>query len=113
MAALIDACPPHSADCYAPGQLPCPRCGIPVTQTRLRCTPDQAAAAECTACSLKCADCDSEVIVSGHRARVVHAAECPWWQRYQRREVVGRIPCGTVVTHRGPYKRDPEAGEAL
>lgn len=62
---------------------------------------------------LACPDCASEVRVTVGvklvRARVIHAAECPWWQRYQAREVTGRIPCCTVVTHRGPYKRDPEA----
>lgn len=60
-----------------------------------------------------CPDCASEVRVTTGvkliRARVIHAAECPWWARHQRREVVGCIPCCTVVTHRGPYKRDPEA----
>ena len=65
------------------------------------------------ACSLKCADCPSEVrITEGlklYRARVVHDAGCPWYRRYQAHEVTGRIPCMTVVTHRGPYVRDLEA----
>lgn len=62
---------------------------------------------------LACPDCPAEVRVTAgvklFRARVIHTAECPWWQRYQAREVTGRIPCCTVVTHRGPYQRDPEA----
>ena len=62
---------------------------------------------------LACPDCRAEVRVTAgvklFRARVIHDAECPWWKRYQAREVAGRIPCCTVVTHRGPYKRDPEA----
>ena len=61
---------------------------------------------------LACADCPSEVRVTEGkavlRAGVIHSATCPWWRRYQAREVAGRIPCGVVVTHRGPYKRDPE-----
>ena len=65
---------------------------------------------------LACRDCESEVRVTTGvkliRARVIHDAECAWWLRYQRREVVGAIPCCTVVTHRGPYKRDPATGEA-
>lgn len=63
---------------------------------------------------LACPDCPAEVRVTEGkavlRARVIHAATCPWYRRYQAREVVGCIPCGTVVTHRGPYKRDPEGG---
>jgi hypothetical protein len=62
---------------------------------------------------LACPDCKAEVrITEGvklFRARVIHDAECPWYRRYQAREVVGCIPCMTVVTHRGPYERDPEA----
>ena len=62
---------------------------------------------------LACPDCAAEVRITVgvklFRARVIHAADCPWWQRYQAREVTGRIPCCTVVTHRGPYERDPEA----
>ncbi len=60
-----------------------------------------------------CPDCPAEVRVTEglkvFRARVIHGAECPWYRRYQAREVTGRIPCMTVVTHRGPYVRDPEA----
>ncbi len=63
--------------------------------------------------ALGCEDCPSEVRVTEGRAvlraRVIHAATCPWYRRYQAKEVAGRIPCGTVVTHRGPYKRDPGA----
>lgn len=62
--------------------------------------------------ALACEDCPAEVrLTEGKavlRARVIHSATCPWYRRYQAREVTGRIPCGTVVTHRGPYKRDPE-----
>lgn len=66
---------------------------------------------------LACPDCPAEIRVTEgakvFRARVIHDAECPWWKRYQAREVTGRIPCRTFVTHRGPYKRDPDAaGEA-
>jgi hypothetical protein len=61
---------------------------------------------------LACPDCTAEVrITEGvrlFRARVIHDAGCPWYRRYQAREVTGRIPCMTVVTHRGPYARDPE-----
>jgi len=63
---------------------------------------------------LACPDCPSEVRVtqgSGQyhawRARVIHAGTCPWYRRYLAGEVRGAVPCGTVVTHRGPYKRDP------
>jgi hypothetical protein len=62
---------------------------------------------------LACPDCKAEVRVTVgvklFRARVIHDAECLWFQRYQAREVTGRIPCCTVVTHRGPYQHDPEA----
>lgn len=62
---------------------------------------------------LACPGCPAEVRVTEgvklFRARVIHAADCPWYRRYLAREVVGRIPCSTFVTHRGPYKRDPEA----
>lgn len=65
---------------------------------------------------LACPDCPAGVrITEGvrlFRARVIHAATCPWWRRYQAGEVCGRIPCSTTVTHRGPYKRDPEASAA-
>jgi hypothetical protein len=54
---------------------------------------------------LACLDCPAEVRVTEGttlRARVIHAATCPWWQRYQAGEVKGRVPCGTAVVHRGP-----------
>jgi hypothetical protein len=54
---------------------------------------------------LACQDCASEVRVNGHRIRVIHSAGCPWFRPGR----TGRIPCGIVVTHRGPYKRDPGA----
>jgi hypothetical protein len=59
---------------------------------------------------LACQDCPSEVrgfAGSRWRYRVVHEATCPWWRAYQARQVVGAIPCGAVVTHRGPYKQRP------
>jgi len=68
------------------------------------------------AAELACSDCQAEVRVTEGakllRARVIHDADCAWYRRYRAREVVGRIPCRTFVTHRGPYKRDPETGEA-
>jgi hypothetical protein len=48
-----------------------------------------------------CRHCDSEVRLRGFRFRVIHAAGCPWWQPGKH----GRVPCGYVVTHRGPYAR--------
>jgi hypothetical protein len=85
---------------------------------------------------LQCDDCPSRVIgptgADRNRFRVVHAATCPAWLRYQKRlpgytampfgQVVRcdepvppgttvllsnrpMAPCGLVVTHRGPYKR--------
>jgi hypothetical protein len=87
---------------------------------------------------LQCQDCPAEVIgpsgTAKRRYRVVHAATCPTWLRYQRKltgytampsGLVVRgdepsppgttvllansplAPCGAVVTHRGPYKRWP------
>ena len=77
----------------------------------VRCTPTASADRPIRE-DLACQDCPAEVRVTAGktvlRARVIHSATCPWWKRYQVGEVVGRIPCGTVVTHRGPYKRDPE-----
>lgn len=108
----------HTLACYGPETHPCPKCGQqPVTQQRLQCgAPATSPLAECVACSLACPDCPAEVRVTEGarllRARVIHTAECPWLPRYQRHEVAGRIPCGTFVTHRGPYQRDPEAGES-
>ena len=57
---------------------------------------------------LACPDCASEVrgyAGSRWRYRVIHSATCPWWRRYQAGQARGRIPCGAVVTHRGPYVR--------
>lgn len=48
-----------------------------------------------------CRYCDSEVRLRGHRFRVIHAANCPWWQPGKH----SAIPCGYTVTHRGPYIR--------
>ena len=61
---------------------------------------------------LACEDCPAEVRVTEGakvRARVIHSATCPWYRRHEAREVAGCIPCGVIVTHRGPYKRDPGA----
>lgn len=109
--------PPHNESCYGREQHPCPKCGQwLVTQVRLQCgTPDTTPPMECVECELACPDCPAEVrITEGARllrARVIHAATCPWYRRHLARErgYGGRVPCGTVVTHRGPYKRDPEA----
>lgn len=57
---------------------------------------------------LACKDCPSEVrgfAGSRWRYRVVHEDTCPWWRAYQAGRVRGAVPCGAVVTHRGPYKR--------
>ena len=59
---------------------------------------------------LACGDCASEVHGSAGdrwRYRVIHTSTCPWWRLYQAGQVRGRVPCGAVVTHRGPYKRRP------
>jgi hypothetical protein len=59
---------------------------------------------------LACKDCPSEVrgfAGSRWRYRVIHAETCPWWRNYQAGQVHGAVPCGAVVTHRGPYKRRP------
>jgi hypothetical protein len=87
---------------------------------------------------LQYGDCPSEVTgptgTYRNRYRLVHAAMCPAWLRYQRRlpdytampsGQVSRCdepappgttvllssrpiaPCGLVVTHRGPYTRRP------
>jgi hypothetical protein len=61
---------------------------------------------------LACKDCGGEVRgYAGERwrYRVIHSATCPWWREYQAGRVSGPIPCGAVVTHRGPYERRPEA----
>jgi hypothetical protein len=64
---------------------------------------------------LSCRYCDSEVRVTvgsdsyrPYRARVIHAAGCAWLPVHQAGRDAGCVPCSTVVTHRGPYKRDPE-----
>lgn len=104
--------PPHNESCYGLERIPCPGCQDPVTQARLQCAPDRSQPAECIACSLRCPDCPAEVRITEYttiRARVIHAATCPWFRRYLAKEVRGRVPCGTVVTHRGPYKRDADA----
>jgi hypothetical protein len=105
--------PPHTFACYGPEQLPCPGCGVPVIQQRLQCGLDMVPSAECIACSLRCPDCPAEVRVTEgatlFRARVIHSGTCPWYRRFLAKEVAGRVPCATTVTHRGPYKRDPEA----
>lgn len=59
---------------------------------------------------LACKDCASEVRgYAGERwrYRVIHSATCPGWREYQAGRVSGPIPCGAVVTHRGPYRRRP------
>jgi hypothetical protein len=52
---------------------------------------------------MACQDCASQVRVNDRRdrIRVVHSAGCPWYRPGR----VGRVPCRTVVTHRGPYAR--------
>jgi len=57
---------------------------------------------------LACPDCPAEVRVTEGtqiRARVIHSATCLWCRAYQTGGPRGRIPCGVVVTHRGPYVR--------
>jgi hypothetical protein len=59
---------------------------------------------------LTCPDCPRQVHVTEGaplRARVIHSATRPWYQRYLAKQVTGRIRCGTVATHRGLYKPDP------
>jgi hypothetical protein len=58
-----------------------------------------------------CQHCASEVrgyAGSPWRYRVIHSDSCPWYRRHLAGEVGGPVPCGAVVTHRGPYKRRPE-----
>lgn len=104
---------PHGFGCYAREKHVCPSCcAALVSQPRLQCTQDISPLSECIPCSLACPDCPSEVRITERseiRARVIHSATCPWYRRYLAREVTGRIPCGATVTHRGPYKRDPQA----
>ena len=59
--------------------------------------------------SMECPDCPAEVKITNGarnvtRIRVIHVATCPWYARFLRKEVTGRVPCGSTVTHRGPYK---------
>lgn len=105
-----DGSPPHVLECYGRVELPCPRCGQPVQQFRLDCCGESPLAPlECNPCRLLCQDCPSEVRGGPQRWRVVHAETCPWLRRQRAGEVVGTIPCGSTVTHRGPYERRPAA----
>ncbi len=71
---------------------------------------------------MDCRDCASEIRLTrgarGYRMRIIHSDGCPWLPRYlvgtldPRTDYTGAIPCGTAVTHRGPYKRDPERRSA-
>lgn len=90
---------------------------------------------------IACPDCPAEITRTDWRFRVVHTTTCPTWQRYARNlpgytavpsgEIVrggqepppgttallsnsgGAIPCGTSVTHRGPYKRRTQHAAAV
>jgi hypothetical protein len=75
--------------------------------------------AERVRAEMECPACPAEVRLSfgaGVYARVIHTAACPWLPRYlagdlsmRNGDYTGAIPCGvSKVTHRGPYKRDPE-----
>jgi hypothetical protein len=104
----------HTVACYAMEEHVCPSCHVAsVFQYRRQCGPDTAPLSECLTCELACPDCLSEVRVTegarGYRARVIHTDSCPWYRRHQAGQVTGPVPCGTVVAHRGPYKKDPEA----
>jgi hypothetical protein len=101
---------PHTMDCiYDRGCHPCPDCGAMVPHIRLACQPF-GPPSRCERCSLACSDCASEVRTSnGRRYRVIHSATCPWLAEHLATGRPGRIPCGTTVTHRGPYKRRPAA----
>ena len=102
--------PPHVQECFAPVDLPCPRCGVPVRQWVLACGGQRnSPPLKCDPCALLCRDCPSEVRGGRPRWRVVHAAGCPWLARHLAGEVAGMIPCGATVTHRGPYVRRPAA----
>jgi hypothetical protein len=60
--------------------------------------------------ALACQHCASEVrgfAGARWRYRVIHADGCPWYRRHRAGEDPGQVPCGAVVTHRGPYKRRP------
>src|SRR6266567_3804050 len=85
------------------------------------------------AARLACPDCPSEVRRTDWRFRVIHQESCPSWRRIRQRlpgytalpsgaiVLAGEPapqgttallsnsgpagPCGTSVTHRGPYKR--------
>jgi len=93
--------------------------------------------AEEVAARLACPDCPGEVRRTGWRFRVIHQESCPSWRLYQRRlpgytalpsgaiVLAGEPapkgealvsnrgpsgPCGTSVTHRGPYRRRAAGG---
>jgi len=87
--------------------------------------------AEVTA-QITCPDCPAQIRRTGWRFRVAHTDACPSWRRYQRKlpgytalpsgvlvragqepppgatallpSSGGTVPCGTSVTHRGPYR---------
>ena len=87
--------------------------------------------AEVTA-QIACPDCPAQIRRTGWRFRVAHTDACPSWRRYQRKlpgytalpsgvlvrageepppgttallpSSGGTVPCGTSVTHRGPYR---------
>jgi hypothetical protein len=59
--------------------------------------------------SVRCRGCPAQVVgptgTTQRRYRIVHEETCPWWLRYQAGETQASIPCGAVVTHRGPYRK--------
>jgi hypothetical protein len=63
---------------------------------------------------LACPGCPAEIrLTEGARllrARVIHQATCAWFRQYQIDRIPRCVPCGTVVTHRGPYQRDRALG---
>jgi hypothetical protein len=87
--------------------------------------------AEVTA-QIACPHCPAQIRRTGWRFRVAHTDACPSWRRYQRKlpgytalpsgvlvragqepppgttallpSSGGTVPCGTSVTHRGPYR---------
>lgn len=67
---------------------------------------------------MDCRECESQIRLSrgtrGYRMRIIHAAGCPWYAKHLAKVpgYLGAVPCSTVVTHRGPYKRDPEGRQA-
>lgn len=90
------------------------------------------------AASLACPGCLSDVRRTAWRFRVIHQASCPSWRRIRQRlpgytaMPSGAVvvfpekppegttvllsnsgpsgPCGTAVTHRGPYRRRSAGG---